>query len=57
MLLLSVVYGIVIELLQGGFTATRKADGFDVLANFFGAAVSVILMISYNYLIKTKTKK
>ena len=57
MLLLSVVYGIIIELIQGEFTVTRKADGFDVLANFFGAAVSVMVMISYKYLIRIKTKK
>ena len=56
-LLLSLVYGIVIELIQGTYTATRKADGFDVLANFFGAAVSVMVMISYKYLTRIKTKK
>ena len=33
----SVLFGIAIEIMQGLFTATRKADIFDVLANTVGA--------------------
>lgn len=36
-------YGILIELLQGSFTSTRTADIYDVLANFGGAALGVLL--------------
>ena len=39
---LSLVYGIVIEILQHLFTDTRKADIFDVLANAFGALVGLL---------------
>lgn len=49
-LLISLIFGIVIELLQGEFTATRQADSFDVLANFFGASIAVILMLGFKYL-------
>jgi VanZ family protein len=40
--LLSVFYGIALEILQELFTSTRMADVFDVLANVTGAIVAVI---------------
>ncbi len=37
--LLSVFYGIIIEILQGVLTTTRNADVFDVFANVSGAII------------------
>ena len=39
----SLLYGIIIEMLQGYMTASRTPDIFDVLANFCGALIGVIL--------------
>src|SRR5690554_3649211 len=39
----SLIYGIIIELLQGYMTTLRTPDVFDVLANFGGALLGVIL--------------
>ena len=53
-LIISLVFGIAIELMQQYFTATRTADVFDVLANLFGAflaVMSIILLNRYNRLI------
>ena len=48
--LVSVSYGVLIELLQGEFTKTRKADFMDVLANSIGALIAVITLLIYkNY--------
>lgn len=41
----SLCYGILIEILQETFTATRHADIFDVLANFSGALVALVLFV------------
>ena len=42
----AIVYGIIIEVLQGVLTSTRQADFYDVLANTAGAIVgSVILFV------------
>jgi VanZ family protein len=49
--LLSVLYGIIIEILQGVVTTTRNADIFDVLANIAGA-----LMALSNFLYFKKKK-
>lgn len=49
--LLSISFGIAIEILQELFTTTRKADVFDVLANFSGAMLASGLLL---YLKKTK---
>lgn len=38
--ILSVFYGIIIEILQGVLTLTRNADVFDVLANVTGALIA-----------------
>lgn len=39
----SLCYGILIEILQETLTTTRHADIFDVLANFSGAIVALVL--------------
>jgi len=49
--LLSISFGIAIEILQELFTTTRKADVFDVLANFSGAMLASGLLL---YLKKTE---
>jgi VanZ family protein len=41
-------FGIIIEILQELFTTTRHADVFDVLANLFGAALSVVTIIVWS---------
>jgi VanZ family protein len=41
---LSVFYGIGIEIMQGVFTTTRKADLFDVLANMSGALLAAFVI-------------
>ena len=42
----AIVYGIIIEVLQGVLTSSRQADFYDVLANTAGAIVgSVILFV------------
>lgn len=45
---LSVFFGIGIEIFQGLFTATRSADVFDVLANITGATLAVVLIVLLN---------
>lgn len=47
-LVLSVFFGIAIELMQKFFTVTRNADLFDVIANLFGASMAVVLIIFLN---------
>ena len=37
-----IFYGIVIEVLQGKFTASREADIYDVLANSFGVFLAYL---------------
>ena len=41
---ISIVFGIVIEILQGTLTKTRQADVFDVLANSVGVSFAVFLL-------------
>ncbi|TRX26612.1 hypothetical protein FNW25_08300 [Flavobacterium franklandianum] len=53
-LIISLVFGIAIELMQQYLTTTRTADVFDVLANLLGAflaAFLIILVNAYNGLI------
>jgi VanZ family protein len=53
--LLSFIYGISVEIMQGMFTINRKADIFDVLANTTGAVMAVIVIRLYQkYLRKEK---
>lgn len=41
----SLCYGILIEILQETLTKTRRADIFDVVANFSGAVVALLLFV------------
>ena len=50
-----VIYGIIIEILQGALTTYRQADFYDVLANAAGASIATFVMIWLNY--KTLQKK
>jgi len=47
----SLLYGIIIEMLQGYITTSRTPDIFDVLANFCGALIGVILFQKIKYFI------
>jgi len=47
-LVLSFLFGIIIEFMQQFFTDTRSADVFDVLANLFGATTAVGSIIFLN---------
>ncbi len=51
----SLCYGILIEILQETLTKTRRADIFDVVANFSGALVALLLFILIKRL-KTENK-
>ena len=43
-LVLSFIFGIIIEVLQEFFTTTRSADIFDILSNVLGSLLGVILI-------------
>ena len=45
-LILSLIFGIAIELCQHYFTTTRTADINDVFANIFGSLIGVVLILS-----------
>ncbi|MEM0574962.1 VanZ family protein [Flavobacterium polysaccharolyticum] len=45
--LLSFLFGLLIEFIQGYFTATRSADVTDVLANIFGAFFAIALLYQF----------
>lgn len=47
------LYGIIIEILQGHFIATRKADVLDVLANILGTFFGAFLFWNVKSRIKT----
>lgn len=47
-LVLSLLFGITIELMQKFFTVTRNADIFDVIANLSGASMAVIVITLLN---------
>jgi len=47
-IIISFFFGIIIEILQDLFTENRHADLFDVLANLFGATLSVITIMVLN---------
>jgi VanZ family protein len=44
----SIIFGIVIEMLQQFFTSTRSGDPLDVLANLSGAALAVVGIVLLN---------
>ena len=46
--LFSVIYGIIIEVLQGQFTIVRKLDILDVLANCIGVMIASFFIIIRN---------
>ena len=46
----SLLYGIIIEIMQACFTEGRTADLFDVIANFSGALLAVFLFSKIKYL-------
>jgi VanZ family protein len=46
-LLMSIVYGIAIEVAQEFFTTTRQADIKDVAANFTGGVLAVLMLMAY----------
>lgn len=48
--IISIIFGIIIEVLQGVFTTTRKADMFDVIANSFGVLVLAAVIFLKNKL-------
>jgi VanZ family protein len=45
--LLSLVFGLLIEFIQGYFTTSRSADITDVLANTFGSLFAIALLYQY----------
>lgn len=47
-IVLSFVFGIIIELLQQFFTTSRSGDILDVLANLFGAVLAVVSIVLLN---------
>ncbi|MGV3695668.1 VanZ family protein [Flavobacterium sp.] len=51
---ISLCYGIVIEILQQTLTTTRRADAWDVLANFIGALIALLVFL---FLKKRKAQK
>jgi len=55
-LFLSIVFGSLIELAQGYFTTTRQADLKDVLANFTGAALAVIIQLAMRFASKPNSE-
>ncbi|MSP84551.1 MAG: hypothetical protein EXR18_01810 [Flavobacteriaceae bacterium] len=52
--LVSILFGILIELAQQAFTTTRKGDIFDVFANLTGAFSALILILIYLFDRKSK---
>ncbi|NMH27103.1 VanZ family protein [Flavobacterium silvaticum] len=49
-MLLSLFFGIFIEIAQGLFTKTRQADVMDVLANFSGCLIAVMTLFGIRFL-------
>ncbi|MBD0833479.1 VanZ family protein [Aestuariibaculum sediminum] len=45
--LFSIIFGIVIEVLQGMVTETRKPDLYDVIANTSGVLLAVVAVLVY----------
>ncbi|MDO6596355.1 VanZ family protein [Oceanihabitans sp. 2_MG-2023] len=52
--IVSVIFGILIEALQGMLTNTRVADNNDILANTLGVGITIVFLL---LLKKTKVKK
>lgn len=47
-IIFSLIYGIIIEVLQGQLSVSRQLDVFDVLANFIGITIAAIFIIIRN---------
>lgn len=45
--MLSVFFGVAIEILQGQYTTTRKDDILDVAANISGATLAIFMIVIY----------
>ena len=45
--LISFTFGIIIEVLQGVFTSTRKLDFYDIIANSIGIGLGCFIVIAY----------
>ena len=54
--LVSIFFGILIEIAQQDFTTTRKGDILDVFANTTGAFSAFIIILTYIFIIKPKSK-
>lgn len=54
--LLSLVFGLLIEFIQGYFTTSRSADITDVLANIFGSLFAIALLYQFNDKKETQQK-
>ncbi len=48
--LISIVYGIIVEVFQGAFTSSRTEDYADVFANSFGVFFGMVLIIAFRKL-------
>ncbi len=55
--LFSLIYGILIELSQYYFTATRTGDAFDVAANASGALIACIVILAFSRIFSADTAK
>ncbi|ESU27979.1 hypothetical protein FSS13T_04670 [Flavobacterium saliperosum S13] len=53
----ALVYGAVIEVCQEQFTASRKADLFDILANVTGSVIAIIVLFVAEKIRKRNTIK
>lgn len=45
--LTAIVFGIIIEVLQGTLTSTRKLDSYDIIANVIGISMGVLILKAY----------
>ena len=54
--IVSIFFGILIEIAQQDFTKTRKGDISDVFANTTGAFTALTIILTYIFIIKPKLK-
>ncbi len=52
----SVVFGVLIELMQQAFTSTRKFDIFDIFANTTGAFSALLIILIFHFANKSISK-
>lgn len=48
--LISIVYGIIVEVIQGAFTTSRTEDYIDVFANSIGVFFGILLILTFRKL-------